>query len=118
MNLTIPADAEAKHVEAVQATCTENGMAEYWYCEECDTFFADAECKYNVAYLSLTIPATGHNYEDGVCTVCGDKLPADDEDKKPDAPQTGDNMIFIVIALAVVLVSGAAIVLFRRKRFN
>lgn len=122
MNLTIPADSEAKHVAKVDATCTANGMAEYWYCEECDTFFADAECKYNVAYLSLTIPATGHDFVDGVCTVCGEKAPvADDEDKKPEtdkAPVTGDNMMFIVIALAVVLVAGAAIVLFRRKRFN
>ncbi len=115
MNLTIPADAEAKHVAKVDATCTANGTLEYWYCEECDTFFADAECKYNVAYLSLTIPATGHDYKDGACTVCGDK----DEEKKPEndkAPVTGDNMMFIVIALAVVLVAGAAIVLFRRKR--
>jgi len=120
MSLTIPADAEAKHVAAVGATCTENGMAEYWYCEECDTFFADAECKYNVAYLSLTIPATGHDYKDGVCSVCGDKEAAD-EDKKPEtdkAPVTGDNMVFIVIALAVVLFAGAAIVIFRRKRAN
>ena len=121
MNLTIPADSEAKHVAKVDATCTANGMAESWYCEECDTFFADAECKYNVAYLSLTIPATGHNFVDGVCSVCGEKAPVTDEDKKPEndkAPVTGDNMMFIVIALAVVLVAGAAIVLFRRKRFN
>lgn len=116
MNLTIPADAEAKHVAAVAPTCTENGMAEYWYCEECDTHFSDAECKYNVAYLSLTIPATGHNYEDGVCTVCGDKQAAEDDKDDNKAPVTGDNLVYIVVALAVVLVAGTAIVLVRRKR--
>jgi len=146
-NLTIPADSEAKHVEAVAPTCTENGMAEYWYCEECDTFFSDADCKYNVAYLSLTLLATGHDYVDGVCSVCGDKLetPADPDDNKPEdnkpednkpednkpednkpedpkpqdkpqAPVTGDNMIFIIIALSVVIVATAAIVIIRRKR--
>ncbi len=116
MNLTIPADAEAKHVEAVAATCTENGCAEYWYCEECDTFFADAECKYNVAYLSLTIPATGHDYKDGACTICGDKENAEDDENK--APVTGDNFVWIVVALAVVLVAGTAIVFIRRRRSN
>lgn len=124
MNLTIPADAEAKHVEAVAATCTENGCAEYWYCEECDTHFSDAECKYNVAYLSLTIPATGHDYKDGVCTVCGDKLPADKEDIKEDikeenkAPVTGDAVVYIVIALAVAVVATGSIVIVRRRRGN
>lgn len=122
-NLTIPADSEAEHVAAVAPTCTKNGMAEYWYCADCDTFFSDAECKYNVAYLSLTIPAAGHNYVDGVCSVCGDKEAAEDEgttppdeDKKPEAPITGDNMMFIIIALSVVLVAAAAIVIIRRKR--
>lgn len=120
MNLTLPADAEAEHVEAVAATCTENGCAEYWYCEECDTFFSDAECKYNVAYLSLTIPATGHDYKDGVCTVCGDKLPADKEDIKEEnkAPVTGDAVVYIVIALAVAVVATASIVIVRRRRGN
>ena len=38
--------------------CHANGMKEYWYCAECDVFYADAEAKTVVAYKSLTIPAT------------------------------------------------------------
>ena len=75
------------------------------------THFSDAECKYNVAYLSLTIPATGHNYVNGVCSVCGE---GEQDDNR--APVTGDNMMFIVVALAVVLVAGTAVVVIRRKR--
>lgn len=59
-HLIIPAEFALEYHAKVEATCEENGMNEYWYCAECDCFFTDAEGKYNIAYLSLTIPATGH----------------------------------------------------------
>ena len=78
----------------VEATATENGMNEYWYCAGCDCFFTDAEGKYNIAYLSLTIPATGET---------------------PVNPETGDNAIFFVVALVAVSALGVAAVSFKKR---
>ncbi len=50
--------------ETTNATCTEDGQTVY-----------TASCTFNgESYsniITITIPATGHQYEDGVCTVCG-----------------------------------------------
>ncbi|HJI81410.1 MAG TPA: Ig-like domain-containing protein [Eggerthellaceae bacterium] len=52
-------------------TCTEEGNTEYWYCETCKKYFSDSEGKNEIAPESTVIPATGHSYENGKCTVCG-----------------------------------------------
>ncbi|MGN1307917.1 MAG: 5'-nucleotidase C-terminal domain-containing protein, partial [Faecousia sp.] len=49
-----------------EPTCTEEGEIVYT-CERC------GETK------TETLPATGHNYVNGVCTGCGDKLASEDE---------------------------------------
>lgn len=53
------------------ATCTEEGNTEYWYCETCKKYFSDSEGKNEIAPESTVIPATSHSYENGKCTVCG-----------------------------------------------
>lgn len=53
------------------ATCTEEGNTEYWYCETCKKYFSDSEGKNEIAPESTAIPATSHSYENGKCTVCG-----------------------------------------------
>ena len=47
------------------ATCTEEGYTGDQVCSVCQTVVTKGE----------TIPAKGHNYEDGVCTVCGAEAP-------------------------------------------
>ncbi len=49
---------------AVPATCTESGLTEGLKCLDCGNVLTEQE----------TIPA-GHNYVDGVCTVCDEKKP-------------------------------------------
>ena len=49
------------HHDGKAATCTEIGWEAYDTCSRCDC----------TTYKE--IPATGHNYNDGVCTVCGAK---------------------------------------------
>ena len=93
-NLTVEGDlSKLEYHAAVAATATANGMQEYWYCAGCDCFFTDAEGKYNIAYLSLTIPATGEVV----------------------APDTGDNAIFFIVALVAVATLGVAAVSFKRR---
>ena len=93
-NLTVEGDlSKLEYHAAVAATATENGMQEYWYCAGCDCYFTDAEGKYNIAYLSLTIPATG----------------------EPTNPDTGDNAIFFIVALVAVATLGVAAVSFKKR---
>ena len=93
-NLTVEGDlSKLEYHAAVAATATENGMQEYWACEGCKCFFTDAEGKYNIAYLSLTIPATG----------------------EIDNPKTGDNAIFFIVALVAVATLGVAAVSFKKR---
>ena len=57
---------------AVAPTCTTDGSAEYYYCENCGHYFSDTECKNEVFAKDVLIPAKGHSFDDnGVCTVCG-----------------------------------------------
>ena len=48
------------HVSAMAATCTENGKIEYWYCNDCATYFSDSECSNIISQESTVTPATGH----------------------------------------------------------
>lgn len=97
-----------EHHSAKDATCTENGNKEYWYCGDCSTYFADEACTTETTAVLVTIRA-GHSYgdlipaKDGGCTlvstvahyhcdVCGENF---DEDKKVlnviDTPAPGHN---------------------------
>ena len=58
------------------ATCTQEGYTGDLVCTECDT----------VVEMGKTIPAKGHNYEDGVCTVCGAEDPDHVEPTDPVEP--------------------------------
>ncbi len=78
-----PQHAELTHVAAVDATCTENGNIEYWYCEVCGYAWLDADGIQNTNLKSVIIPAPGHVEGEWVvegdkkvqyCSVCGEKL--------------------------------------------
>ena len=47
----------AEYHEGVEAGCHYVGMNEYWYCANCDVFYADAACTIVTNYKSLMIPA-------------------------------------------------------------
>ncbi len=51
-----------QHVTAKSPTCTETGNTEYWYCEECGTYFADEAAENEIAEADTIIKATGHDY--------------------------------------------------------
>ncbi|MCD8015880.1 MAG: Ig-like domain-containing protein [Lachnospiraceae bacterium] len=73
------------HVLKVDATCTDAGNIEYWYCKDCGAMFSDSAA--TTVISSVTIAATGHSWDSGVvttaatttatgvktytCTVCG-----------------------------------------------
>lgn len=55
------------------ATCTQNGNIAYWYCKTCDKYFSNEEGTAEITLEKTVIPATGHNYVNGVCSACGVK---------------------------------------------
>ena len=57
------------------ATCTEDGNIAYWYCAGCGRYFADENAGRELSEAELVIPAKGHSFENGSCTVCGAKDP-------------------------------------------
>ena len=66
------------HTPKKDATCTEDGNIEYWYCKNCDMYFSDENATEELS--DVVIPATGHHYVNGYCTKCGHR----DPDYRPD----------------------------------
>ena len=56
--------AALTHYDAKEATCTEAGNVEYFYCETCDTYFDSA--KEPTTAEALVISALGHTYGEWV----------------------------------------------------
>ena len=77
------------HTPKKDATCTEDGNIEYWYCKNCDKYFSDENATEELSdvvipatghhYVNglsdVVIPATGHHYVNGYCTECGQRDP-------------------------------------------
>lgn len=62
--------------EAIPATCTEPGNVEYWTCDTCGKHFNDENGTEEIEESEWIIPAAGHSYENGKCTVCSEVDPA------------------------------------------
>ena len=73
-------------------TCTQPGAKAYYVCE-CGAAFEDEAMTKPIADLDTwkVIPAKGHNFENGVCTVCGEKDPDYTEPTKPTDPSEPTN---------------------------
>ena len=122
--VTFTCGNDETHVETLTAeitsavktapTCTEKGVTVY-------TAKVTFGGKDYTATLELTdIPAAGHNYEDGVCTVCGEKDPDYVEPTEPtteptkpatdpDGPdQTGDTTPAALL-MSLLLISAACL---------
>ena len=92
------------------ATCTEAGSKPYYTCT-CGMSFEDEACTRMITDLNSwrTIPAPGHDFENGKCIVCGvadpDYEPANSGGNEDDGPQTGDSSS-LALWIAVLFVSG------------
>ena len=54
-----------KHVVAKDATTSEEGNIEYWYCKACEKYFSDADAKNEITQAQTVIPkrqSSGSNY--------------------------------------------------------
>ena len=70
------ADHKITHVEAKNATCSENGNVEYWSCSICNYVWTDEALTQQTNAMSIVVPAT-HTWVDAdcdtakTCSVCG-----------------------------------------------
>ena len=118
--VTLPATGQHNMVQvpAKAPTCTEDGNSAYYKCSVCGRCSSDDKGEMEIDESSMTLKATGHTFEDGVCTVCG----AEDPDYV--APESGCNggcsggiSSSLGIGSAVVIVAAAAAaILFIRKK--
>lgn len=63
-------------VEAKEATCTQDGNSEYWYCSDCQKCFEDASGNREISLEKTIVKATGHdiqlsNSKEATCTESG-----------------------------------------------
>ena len=67
--------AEKAHTAAKAATCTEAGNVAYYFCAQCNQYFADAACEMVLKANELTIAVLGHTEEvvAGKAATCTEK---------------------------------------------
>ena len=56
---------DLKHIDAKAATAAAEGNIEYWYCEDCNKYFSDADAKNVITQAQTVIPkrqSSGSNY--------------------------------------------------------
>lgn len=103
-----------EEVAAKAPTCTEAGHGAYWECTDCHMM---VDNNGNALTAVPVIPATGHSYQNGVCTVCGVR---EDVPAPVTPPKTGDSahpLLWSVVLLAALLGAGL-LCAGLRKRFR
>lgn len=67
---------QLRAVAAKAPDCLNAGNIAYWVCDECRQYFRDADGTQVITLEETVLAATGHHFDNGVCTACGAKDPA------------------------------------------
>ncbi len=51
-----------EYIPAADATCTEDGHYDYWYCSGCGRYFSDAAGTDQISFADTVTPASGHSF--------------------------------------------------------
>lgn len=77
---TLTATVHNHQLRAVAARapdCLNAGNIAYWVCESgCGKYFSDESGENVITAAETVLPATGHHFDNGVCTACGAEDPA------------------------------------------
>ena len=93
----IPATGhDLKHTDAKRATSFVAGNTEYWHCEDCSKYYADADAKTEITQASTVIPATGRKP--------APTTPA----ASVSSPKTGDPGVLLYAGMALLSLTGCA----------
>ena len=110
-----PLGHNVQKVDGKAATCTEDGNSGYYKCENCGACYSDSKGEMNIDESSMILKATGHKYENGVCTVCGAADPAAAEDEGGCGSAVSVAGVSVLLAGAVLAAAGG-LFLGRKKR--
>ncbi len=110
-----PLGHNVKKVDGKAPTCTEDGNSGYYKCENCGACYSDSKGEMNIDESSMILKATGHKYENGVCTVCGAADPAAAEDEGGCGSAVSVAGVSVLLAGAVLAAAGG-LFLGRKKR--
>ena len=63
------------NTQAKPVTCTESGNIAYWYCADCDKYFADSTAATEITLAETVVEAPGHSlsFQKTVAATCGDQ---------------------------------------------
>lgn len=68
---------QLRAVAAKAPDCLNAGNIAYWVCESgCGKYFRDESGENVITAAETVLPATGHHFDNGVCTACGAEDPA------------------------------------------
>ena len=68
---------QLRAVAAKAPDCLNAGNIAYWVCESgCGKYFSDESGENVITAAKTVLPATGHHFDNGVCTACGAEDPA------------------------------------------
>jgi len=74
-NSRLVGDFDHEHIltatAAKAASCDSAGCLAHWTCTICGEVFADKNGETETSLDAVTIPAKGHNFENGTCKTCG-----------------------------------------------
>lgn len=102
---------ELIHVDKVDATATEDGNIEYWYCATCGKYFSDADAANEITQQATVIPATGTDDQKG------DSAQQSTDENKDGATETGDPFsLALILGLLGASGAGAGAMLKRRNK--
>lgn len=87
---------DLKHVPASAATSRVNGNIEYWHCEGCGKYYADAKARTEITQASTVIPATGRRP--------APTTPA----ASVSSPKTGDAGVLLYAGMTILSLTGCA----------
>lgn len=75
--LTATVNHQLRAVAAKAPDCLNAGNIAYWVCESgCGKYFSDESGENVITAAETVLPATGHHFDNGVCTACGAEDPA------------------------------------------
>ncbi len=107
----------AEKVEAKDATATEDGNIEYWYCEACGKYFKDEALTEEISKEDTVIPATGEKPTDPTKPT-DPSDPSDTSDTGDGGPDTGayTNVLLAVLLIAAAGVAMGTVVYVQKKK--
>ncbi len=66
-----PLGHKMAYTSRIEPGCEDTGIIAHYYCETCGLLSSDAAGKNEISKTGILIAATGHKFENGVCTACG-----------------------------------------------